>query len=396
RPLWAGFKVSVPFTLGKPGKSDEDPRRGRLPHDILITNKLIPQKEVFAYELTDMRDIQKLREMYSYIDSFGISEKNKEHLKRLYNSGKVKTKGDVEALAKKVTKQKVKLTNVMLKSPAPIRRGGVGPKPKPVLKADTKTPIKSGEKPPKATYSPTKQHREWVNQFKSVITGKLQAMGAKKIKFIVSGPFNMTDYRAYVTYEAGPNADFARMKMDDAAHGLSKLTGPYFSIVQWKPPIRTLPPYVRTYAKNKYLKFFTEDHGKPFKMSEVIKQSDDFLERSDFSNVEVRRIKADPMSKVAYAKTIGKPKTIPRMGKNEKLLNDLKEIFPDLTYTRKGNFVNYKLPPFAIVSDGATFGNLLTQMNFTIEYNLKNKFARPSTKHREQFDKFQKYYEGNA
>lgn len=108
RPLWAGFKVSVPFTLGKPGKSDEDPRRGRLPHDILITNKLIPPKEVSAYELTDMRDIQKLREMYSYIDSFGISEKNRGHLKRLYNTGKVKTKGDVDALVKKVMKPKVK------------------------------------------------------------------------------------------------------------------------------------------------------------------------------------------------------------------------------------------------------------------------------------------------
>lgn len=110
RPLWAGFKVSVPFTLVKPVKSDEDPRKGRLPHDILITNKVIPRKEIATYELTDMRDIRKLREMYLYIDSIEISEKNKDHLKRLYNTGKVKTKGDIDKLAKKVMKPKVKLT----------------------------------------------------------------------------------------------------------------------------------------------------------------------------------------------------------------------------------------------------------------------------------------------
>lgn len=210
--------------------------------------------------------------------------------------------------SKTVTKQ-VKLTPSMLKAQPPKRRGGKGPKPKTALKGKPLGGRKPRTQKPtqkkKPVYKPTKQHREWVNQFKSVVTGKLQAMGARKIKFMISGPYNMTDYRASVIYEAGPNTDIARIKTDDAAHGLSKLTDPYFSIVQWKDPVRTLPAYIETYAKNKYLKVFV-DIGKPFKNTEVEKQAAGYLDRTDFSLAEQRKMKNSPMSKKTFTNSLMK------------------------------------------------------------------------------------------
>lgn len=226
-----------------------------------------------------------------------------------YDLKGVDTKGSCpkKKKTKPVTK-KVKLSPSMLKAPAPKRRRGPGPKTKPVLKTISTKPKAIIQKPVKRKpdYKPTKQHREWVNEFKSVVTGKLQGMGAKKIKFVVSGPYNVTDYRAYVTYEAGPNTDIARIKVDDAAHGLSNLTAPYFSIVQWKEPKRTLPQYIKIYAKNKYLKFFVEDYGKPFKMEEVNKSAAGYLDRTDFTLAKQREMKNSPMSKKTFTNSLMK------------------------------------------------------------------------------------------
>lgn len=107
RPLWPGFKPSVPFKIVKPLKSDEDPRRGRMPHSVIVTNKVIPKKELEDFELTDIRDIKKLREMYDYIESLDIADRHKGHLRRLFNTGHVKTRTDIDKLAKKVMKPKV-------------------------------------------------------------------------------------------------------------------------------------------------------------------------------------------------------------------------------------------------------------------------------------------------
>lgn len=141
RPLWAGFTVSVPFKIVSPRKSDEDPKRGRLPHTVIVTNEVIPKKELEYFELTDIRDIKKFQEIYKYIESLDIADRHKGHLRRLYNTRKLKTKTDINKLAKKVEKPK-RPTKLKLVPPkklkGPVRRKAtkkpVAVKKKPVLK----------------------------------------------------------------------------------------------------------------------------------------------------------------------------------------------------------------------------------------------------------------------
>ena len=134
RPLWAGFSVTVPFKIVTPKKSDEDPKRGRLPHSVIVTNKVIPKKELEYFELTDIRDIQKVQEIYKYIESLDIADRHKGHLRRLYDTGRVSTKADINKLASKVKKPGVKLSVDMIKEPKRQPRTGAGPKARTVLK----------------------------------------------------------------------------------------------------------------------------------------------------------------------------------------------------------------------------------------------------------------------
>lgn len=109
RPLWAGFRVSVPFERVQVTEEDRDFRFNRLPHDVIQTANPIPEEELKNFELTDLQDGRKKEELVNYAKGLsGLPENARLCLAGQVLQGKYTTKEEIDNLLKKYLKNRAK------------------------------------------------------------------------------------------------------------------------------------------------------------------------------------------------------------------------------------------------------------------------------------------------
>lgn len=102
RPLWAGFRVSVPFERVQVSEEDRDFRFNRLPHDVIQTVDPIPEAELRNFELTDLQDGRKKEKLINYTKGFSdLPENARLCLAGQVLKGKYTSKEEIDFLLKK-------------------------------------------------------------------------------------------------------------------------------------------------------------------------------------------------------------------------------------------------------------------------------------------------------
>lgn len=107
RPLWAGFRLSLPFERVQATEEDRDFRFNRPPHVVIQTADPIPEDELKNFELTDLQEGREIEKLVNYTKGLSdLPENARLCLVGQVLQGKYKTKEEIDFLLKKYLKNR--------------------------------------------------------------------------------------------------------------------------------------------------------------------------------------------------------------------------------------------------------------------------------------------------
>lgn len=105
RPLWAGFRLSIPFERVQATEEDRDFRFNRPPHDVIQTTDPIPEGELKNFELTDLQEGREKEKLVNYTKGLSsLPENARLCLVGQVLKGKYKTKEEIDNMISKYQK----------------------------------------------------------------------------------------------------------------------------------------------------------------------------------------------------------------------------------------------------------------------------------------------------